>query len=113
MADVEGSLSALAALATEGTSSSDARYRFAPFQEAGGFTGLAVADAGDGAVLNLDVLEPPLVFASAPAEGMILSTTTQGPTITTLNSLAGSTLVNPIFGIDVDPDEPIEYRWLT
>jgi len=113
VADVEGGLSALAALATEGTSSPDARYRYAPFEEVGGFAGLAVADADDGAVLNLDVLEPPLVFASAPAEGMILSTTTQGPTITTLNSLAGTTLVNPIFGIGVDADAPIEYRWLT
>lgn len=113
VAEIEGSLSALAALVNDGASSPDARYRFALFQESGGFTGLAVSDADDGAVLNLDMLEPPLAFAPAPAEGLILSTTIQGPTITTLNSHDGNTLVSPIFEIDIDAQAPIEYRWLT
>jgi hypothetical protein len=109
--DVTGNLQSLAALAYEPASDPDARYLVAPFQELLGFTGLAVADAASGSVRNLDQLVQPLAFS--PDGRYVLSSTVSGPTITTLEHPDGSTLINPIFDIDLPTEAAVEYRWLT
>lgn len=107
--DITGNLSMLGALAAAGTTSAGGRFLVAPFQESGGFMGLAVADADSGEVHNLDSLDQPLAFA--PDAVHILSSSVQGATITTLGP--ANTLVNPVFEIELEHDDVIQYRWVT